>query len=458
MRHLRWLLPLALVALSFGLRYDSLNQTPFVNGSDGYYYLVQLQSWVEEGTMHSPEYSPVYPAMRVALALSGSYEQAFKLSAAAFAGLFTLFIWLFALQYSRRIPTAFLAAAFTVFSPSLTWMAAQFPKNLLGMVGVAAFAWMLSRKSLFGQGIAILFSGVTHKLSGGISLLWFVFQRLSLKVILIGAGLAAVLILAGIFHFSEFERFSGTLQSAPQLPQISFIQTLEVSPLWRAEIWLALGIWLWNVVEGVRRREKMGWVLAIAFLWLPWWQMDPGSMGYRFFMAGMILAPVGLAIRVQARRSLTAVCLAIACSFLAFPARQSYDPGRHDPDYGYLQRVAATATEKVRPELFICHSPLAEVITFHQGIDALPWLPEYAVPDSALWRIAADIDTEEVRYYLGNEAEWYPLSDYYLLLKESDWEIIRQKSEDANDEYLLNRIYSDQNPYKIRPDFLLRRK
>jgi hypothetical protein len=53
------------------LRFRALSVTPFANGWDSYFYLVQLKSWVEQGRMHSPEASLFYPYLRLFQALQG---------------------------------------------------------------------------------------------------------------------------------------------------------------------------------------------------------------------------------------------------------------------------------------------------------------------------------------------------------------------------------------------------
>ena len=129
-----------MAALSAALRYYWLAQTPYANGWDSYFYLVQVKSWVEEGAMHSPEASLIYPFLRAVLFFTGDYVQMYKVGAAVLAGSFTFMVFAVAQSIGKTLPRSaglavpMLLGAWTVCSPHLGYVAAQYPKNLLGLV------------------------------------------------------------------------------------------------------------------------------------------------------------------------------------------------------------------------------------------------------------------------------------------------------------------------------------
>ncbi len=71
------------------LRFWAFSQTPYANGWDSYFYLVQLKSLEETGRMHSPEASLIYPYLRLFYWMTGDYVLGMKVGTAILAGIFT---------------------------------------------------------------------------------------------------------------------------------------------------------------------------------------------------------------------------------------------------------------------------------------------------------------------------------------------------------------------------------
>ena len=151
----------------------------------------------------------------------------------------------------------------------------------------------------------------------------------------------------------------------------------------------------------------------------------------------------------------------------AFFSWKSYNPNLHDPDYTRFQKITAEVENQFsknlaepRPELFIAHNALAEYFTFTTGVDAMPWLPEYAVDSSRLWRIAAGVHGQTLRYFSGTEngQKIKNLGGGYFLLPEYVWQNALHNAKLEKDEYFLKTAESWLNPYRMRPAFLLKRK
>jgi hypothetical protein len=140
-----WLASIALLMILAGVVIGSgiaaLNRTEYANGWDGYYYLVQVQSINNTGSMHSPEYSPVYLPLIALYAITGNYITSYKLSAVIIKVLFVFSVFTLGFSLLRSKPdidrrtaffTALIAGALSSMSPSLNYFFTQFPKNLLG--------------------------------------------------------------------------------------------------------------------------------------------------------------------------------------------------------------------------------------------------------------------------------------------------------------------------------------
>ncbi len=96
-----WILSGASVA-SFLLRLASLNQTPFANGWDSYFYLIQLQSLAEKGQMHSEEWTILYPLLCL-LNLIFDYVMATKVLSSLLAACFTTVLGLISYIKNKSI-------------------------------------------------------------------------------------------------------------------------------------------------------------------------------------------------------------------------------------------------------------------------------------------------------------------------------------------------------------------
>ena len=178
---------LAVGLASAGLRFHALSQTPYANGWDGYFYLVQVKAWVETGRMHSPEASLIYPLLRFWLWCTGDYVLMYQYCAAALAGAFAaMMVWT-----ARSGAGAWLFGGWALFSPQLTYFASQYPKNLLGVVLLLAFIGSLpgaigrQQASRFILPVILLIVNYFgHRMTFGLALAyWLIWGLFALKTI-----------------------------------------------------------------------------------------------------------------------------------------------------------------------------------------------------------------------------------------------------------------------------------
>ncbi len=170
-----WVLPVVALPLVFITTFLSLQQTPYANGWDGYYYLVQIKSYFSEGAMHSEDHSLVYPLLIAVQFLAGDYETAYKISAALIRTLFVISLFFFTSTVtaakerdygaSNTAVVVFAAVSWAVISPTAIFFASQFPKNLLGfaflffLFGFSELSIQMYKKS--GLNRAFIFLAIT---------------------------------------------------------------------------------------------------------------------------------------------------------------------------------------------------------------------------------------------------------------------------------------------------------
>ncbi len=466
-----------LVYLAHFLR---LSGSSYPSGWDAYFYLIQVKALIEEGAMHSPDASPIYVLLKWLYFICGDYEIAFQHLCAGLAGIFSFFLCALALRLSQNTLIGICLGLWCLASPSLAFFAANFPKNLLGVDFLLLLFFFSLGRGWVGSALAFLFTALSHRMTAGLGFLFMGFRILNLRTLLfVLLGLAGILLvslaLPGLLHFSDLQRFEGSLDTNPQLPHLVFIQLLDLThtqPIWVVEIVLSALLWFWALVTLIFRGNAYGeqfrfyrslFLLCIV-LFFPFLVVNVTSMGYRFFLTGMLIIPIFLVAVLDQAGWLARFCGAVFLVVFSVWGMKTIDTAQYDPDYEKYDWIVEQITVQFSgedPELVIAHKGLAEVITYQTGIDALPWLPEYNIPPSQLYRIASEVSEFEIEAILnrplGPKSRQLGIS--YLLLPEADWqEFVAQVEENGQDEELLERIYQWQNPMEIRPSYLLRNK
>ncbi|MBD3293879.1 hypothetical protein GF394_00135 [Candidatus Fermentibacteria bacterium] len=331
-------------------------QTEYATGWDGYYYLVQIKTIVENGEMHSPEYSLVYLPLLMFHRFIGSYEGAYRLSSVLIRLIFVLSVFILSLSLTReaeeerpavRLYTALFVAGLSALSPSLSYFFTQFPKNLLGFALLLFFMasvmgvvghWRRNRTaSLKGSGV-LRFTGVlllfmatffTHRFSAVLALLFLLLYALPLMwrkfrsmarrngwkiwvicgVILL--FLASILLLTENLPLApsidDLERITQDLSPSPIFVPAAFTGVFgssRISLPWLVEIYTAalapllVLLLLLCSVEGFRSLRGRRCYLILLFFCLiglfPFLKFTLTGLSYRLFFCTLLLLPLVL--------------------------------------------------------------------------------------------------------------------------------------------------------------------
>ncbi|MBU0486493.1 MAG: hypothetical protein KKD31_00910 [Bacteroidetes bacterium] len=470
----------ALFICSMLIRFIALSRTEFANGWDGYFYLVQLQSLFQRGSMHSPDFSTIYPIMIVIQWMSGNYELTYKICSAILAGAFTVSMFGVAFRWSRAFWPSLFIGAYTLFSPELTWFAAQYPKNLLGIIFFLLLLGTLKNRKPAPTLILLLLNFFGHRitfvLSGITVLLQFLGRRVKMKFLLITSAALLLIVVAGylmpgLLNFTDLSRFSNEFSGMPQFAPVSFVNLFGselVSGCWKFEIILlsvlfvvSAGIQIWFVVQKRANLVLSVFLIVLAVLIFPFFRFTAEGFGFRLFHTFVLLTPLPIVLFEKAiNKAFIAVPLMVVAIIGGLFASSSYQPELHDPPYAMYAQVGKTLEKSKHfadAELLIGHKALAEYLTFSTGKDVMPWIPEYAVAREGLWRIATDIRMQELRFYLDvTDLQFVEmLSMRYTLIREDIWQkLLQQIVTKDNDEDLLEELNTWKNPNNIRPKYL----
>jgi hypothetical protein len=145
-----------------------------------------------------------------------------------------------------------------------------------------------------------------------------------------------------------------------------------------------------------------------------------------FLLVGILLLNM-VSIKLKLIQS---VILSAVIVLMSFNNLYSFKAVKYDPPYHRYKNLSEKIVDlNLELELIINHMAFAEYFTFHTGIDALPWIPEYAINSRKLWRVATSLTSKLIQTNL--------------------------RKEDLN---LYNELRTWKNLYEIRPQYLMKNK
>lgn len=470
---------LVFFSASFIIRYFAFGQTFYANGWDGYFYINQVRSFMEEGRMHVPDASLIYPLMMFVQLFTDDYVLSFKILAAVLAGAFTMSLLLLTIKWSKDIRIGIVVASVSLFSPHLTYFAAQYPKNLLGVI---CFLWLLYVVESKNRLLPVLLLALNFFGHRATAVLGFLFLLIGLSLQRIKGLIPYVLILftalfvaggfflPGILNLFDTERFEGMFSVHPQFAPYSFVESFGtelVSGWWLAEIVMGCVVFFMAVVSLIQKNHNtwlISLVLVLSLLIFPFFEWSTDGPAFRFFMIFILLCPLLLIFMlrsVQTRYVLESVTLLLII-FSLF-SYKSYDPSKHDPPYDLYDVVGKEILSNVKKDscgLIIAHKSLAEYIVFSTGIDAMSWIPEYDISGERLWRVAHGVKDIQFSHYLEpTDLQFvHRLTLSYSLIREDCWKKFLLSVEKDNNEDLLQELATWKNPDRMRPKFLMKNR
>jgi hypothetical protein len=461
---------------SFLLRFLIYHSSSFANGWDAYFYIVQIKSYVEEDAMHSNRISLFYPLLLGWYYLLQDYELVYQLVSALIVGAFSLQLFRTANSLNSASDSKYLIAAYTLFSPHLTFVGSQFPKNLLGVVVLLVLVEYLIKSKYLKAGMAVLVGFFVHKMTAGLSIVLLVFfplakllkQYIPYLFMLVIASVGVLILFPDLIQSLSFGR-DGFGFGRPVWHGWEFIKLLNesITGIWIGEIVFAHLLFL--LLCGfamIKRNTNPQWIVLLAVLLaciFPLLEWSALGLSYRLLMVFLILAPL---LASYFKLELKTNLLIATCSIFTVAgvySTYSYPGDQLDPPYGTYKYLTKKIEEleTIDPELIIIHKSFAEYYTFKTGRDALPWIPEYEISKSKLWRVAYGINLKTISYYADDSLEIeksaFQLSPSYVFLREDLWSKCIRRIEQEDPDLFLE-LSGWKNPDVIRPDYLLKNK
>ncbi len=437
-------------------------------GTDGYYYVVQIEDLVATGLPHVPDASWTLRFLAVPHALGLDPIAALALGGALLA---TLPAVVALLLGDRGLRLALLLAA----SPTLTHLAADFPKSL----GLAA-PWLLlalaldhaatDRRWLVPATLGFLLAATAHRLGAilavlavlGAGIAWAAQRRGPEGARRIGLAIAAAVVLGeavlvvaswapGLLHVDDLERLglSATLRFPPwswwsARPDTSWPQAVELVLPWLALLLVPLAARRHPVLAGAC---SLPLLLALA----PVYPADVLDLGYRVHLFAPLLSLPLLAtvLPVPSPRGLLVGALLLPGAV--------YGPvPSTTPPYESYRQVLDRIPEPL-PELLVAHQGMNFLYDHLTGHEAMAWAPDPGLPLDGVRRVAWGIQPGEWLAVWGEgDPEVVPLGQGYHLVGERTW--LRLVDSASGDAELDGRVRDWRNPLRSRPAYLMRRR
>lgn len=455
-----WIAAGCLFALSVILRWFAASQSPHPTGWDGYYYVMQVHSWMTYGYLQSPDFSLIYPFFTAIAFVTSDFILAYQVGVALLSGL--LVVAVFYSLHKRHVAFGWICivCSYLLFSPLLTYFALQFPKNVLGLIFLVLFIASIPNRL---PALIFLFATViTHRMTGGFALIIvtiYAVKNISLKWIIAGSVVLLLLsLLPGILHVSDLARFKDQFGLMPHWAPYSFYKIFpNASTVWfKIDLVIVTGVALIAMYLNVRKPD-IYWIIIGIICIFPFFEFDAGSAGHRFFM----LAPIAFIMAIPFEKfkfRYSAIPIG-AFSIAAIFSIKSYSPAFFDPPNGTYRRIIAKLVANYDPKnypLVIVHKSLAEMIIFTTDFDALNWLPPKDMPATHVLRLINGVYYPYFRKYL-DEPDYKQVravSRDYFVAPEDVWQrFVTNAGKDSNTKVMAD-IFNGRNPMDERPYFL----
>lgn len=432
----------ALTGWALVVRAYFLLSTSHPTGTDGYYYVVQIEDLMRRGALHVPDASWALRWLALPHGAGVSPVLSLALGAAALAAAAVPLGWWAGRKLGGNT-AGWALALWAASSPTLTLLAAEFPKNLAAIPASLA----LLASDGFATGLiaaALLWSA--HR-TGGALLLVGAAAAGRWRLWGAGAALAALLSAgaAGLLHPSDLARVGIDATSAWP-PMRSAIALRPMHPIHVFELvasWGALLAAPWLLRAPDRRPKVAALTAALAVVLLPPWRVDQADLGFRL----TLLAPaVAAPLLAATLRGVPGRPRAIAALGLLLPLLSplGYDRRAGPPWERWAEVIAAIP--RPLPPLLITPQGISFQYDHLTEREAMAWAPEPCLPREAIGRLAVGVDPEDWGRWGTGDAVWLPHGWVYL--READWE----RFADTAPPELLD----PRNPTLPRPAWLLR--
>jgi len=465
----------------FGFHLWQLMGTKFAIGSDGYVYVIQTKSIVEQHRMHYGDVSLIYPFLVTIAFFVKNYILALKIAIALTLLFFSLGIYLLSIKIIGNKIISLFFAFFVALSPSLTFFAYQFPKNFFAITIFMFMVLAVLSKRWIVASILFFAGAISHRTVAVLSIFFVALtfldvRRLKLLILFLSLAIGFILLLSlffpGVLNLADLERFNDLLTSTISIFPVKFSKLMGLGFgdfYWNLEMMIFLILPIISILFLFKYRESKGAFFALTIFSLatvfPFYKFDAMSMGYRLWILSFpisVLLSIFVFERVKTKN--IRVAMVVILAIISFSSLFNFSFLRFNPPYGFYKNIILKTKmilSQKDVQLVVAHKPIAEMMDFYLSRDVLPWKPEPSYNKKKCWRLVYDVELWEIEDILNIKIEkdqGEPIFMNYSIVREDIWEPFSDVVKAGDNRDLKKRVFSFNNPYKVRPAYLLRLK
>jgi hypothetical protein len=473
-----------LIIFVFTIRFFMLEKSACPSGLDGYYYALQAESLVQNGSLENPDIAPGYYLCGLCARLCGDPITGCKLWASAASALVSFAVFIFChILFPGETVLCTVAALLSAVSPAAVQLSVNYINNETGLFFFMLYASSLivlyrtvtgrkrSGKKIITTGTAfsavltvilMIAACISHLVSAAYTLLFtaILFSALIPRRFRIG-GLCTAFCLGFLIFMRQLPRFRSVFAFTPVLPLFSpFMRTHLPLPLVIELSIYPVFLWFLAVMYCIRHHLIPVWLVFVPVLAFPFWNLSSLDMGYRMMLSSVPCTIIMIAFIVRQTFSFhcrpgSGLCVLSFLGCCTFFTPNLYDP-RHDPPYKYY-RAIAERVNLADDTLLIAHLGLNHVYTYYRKLRmALNYVPDFPYPAEKVWRLAYGVRINTVRKCFPEYDDEHfsalvsRIDGNYILIREDIWQCYLSR-EDPEIVELYKNWY---NPHEIRPAFI----
>jgi len=463
-----------------------LNQDTYLRGPDAYYYALQADYWATTGKVKIPDSSIIHR-------INGQMQRFWLETETAIRTWIVISIFLLVgitiyLFKSKNLLISALTICWLILSPSLLFVAIEFPKLFAFLIIVPVFLYFLRRPpptnlyTCIPLGLALFIHKAAIPIVGllvGLLLLEnhkFLFRSQRNLLIAMGVSglfIAVYLLMGDHFHLLDLSRLGGWDNISPGILTLLSRDALPVAI--KIELLLACACFIAVLVWYLKTQQVRVWAVAYCFGLLlpgffPFSANEVFGVGERYaILLPFFLLLASLFLISHSKWTISGGAIpafvGIACAVaISITWRLSYShPDYLEPDNRTYDKITTFIRNNDIPMLIV-HRGFNFYYKYRTHKESFHYEPEKHWDKSKIWRLTYRITPDEFDYYLKPPCSWdgglvrnVGDNDYFLI-REDCWVKFRSSISEENDQDLYTRVWQWwRNPATLRPAFLYRK-
>ncbi|MBE7412842.1 MAG: hypothetical protein L6Q54_01495 [Leptospiraceae bacterium] len=450
---------------------EFLTESKYAFGLDGYYYVVQVRSYIENGKFLIPDFSLVFYFFVFLSKFGNDIVFTNKLGISLILSFIAVPSYLLGKKISNRTGGIFLSV-FIISNTLIFYFAIEYLKNLLGIMFMLFFLneYFSILKNKMHSFIAIKlflfasFSLLSHKLTGALCifllfvLFLYYFRKISFLFKIIGFILIFFIFLIVyqnlIFHFLDLDRFNNFDLEHLQISARSYWREIQpCSTFYSVEIFVyavipIFSILLWFYSNGYERRILFIAIFLYYLFNIPFLKFIEKDAAFRLYIVNFIPSGIVLLLGIK-RLPNTIILMFSVCIFLYIIPSRNFHNNRTKINYSELEKIVPKIAVPSNA-LLIAHPGFDYFYHYTTKKEVFRFLPEVEYKEKPIYRIVFGLSYDYVNKKNLYSKDINILNSEYSLMKEESW----KKIHNSMPKNMYNSYNNWRNPYLHRPNFL----